>query len=406
MEHVRCPHPAMVVNVETESDVAITVKYCASKGIPFVAQNGGVGWAATFDLGAYGVLIDLARLNQVTFNADKTRATIGGGARINETIAHASAAGALVETGNCNCVGALGAILGGGYGNLMGLYGFGVDNVVSMRVVTADGRIRDVTAASDADLFWALRGAGPNLGIVTSAVVKSYPVSQAGMLAWTGSLIFTPDKLEQVVQAIQDLELKPEMNIFLYFGTPPRDGLPLPVYMPSGRPRIAQPCSPTSRGTRAVTAFALPGGRKPSYTVAMQNLVPSTWRQVWDKYVEFQKLPTAENSVVLMEAYSLTKARSFGSGSAAFSHRDVNFNAVIILWYSDVALDDRAQVVGKAARDLWKATDGLARDATYINFAHGDEPLDVVYGDSLSRLRDIKHRIDPKDNFNQWFNIK
>ena len=401
----------MVVNVETESDVAITVslflsppppiiatgfadpfcgferqkvKYCASKGIPFVAQNGGVGWAATFDLGAHGVLIDLARLNQVTFNADKTRATIGGGARINETIAHASAASALVETGNCNCVGALGAILGGGYGNLMGLYGFGVDNVVSMRVVTADGRIRDVTAASDADLFWALRGAGPNLGIVTSAVVKSYPVSQAGMLAWTGSLIFTPDKLEQVVQAIQDLELKPEMNIFLYFvsgGAPKNE--PVILLTPflyggnatSGRAAFASlyALGPAADSTAVLPyeswnsggdGFCTPGGRKPSYSVAMQNLVPSTWRQVWDKYVEFQKLPTAENSVVLMEAYSLTKARSFGPGSAAFSHRDVNFNAVIILWYSDAALDDQARAVGKSARDLWKATDDLARDAT------------------------------------------
>ncbi len=43
--------------------------------------------------------------------------------------------------------------------------------------------------------------------------------------------------------------------------------------------------------------------------------------------------------------------------------------------------------------------------ASYINFAHGDEALQVVYGSSVSRLRSIKNRVDPKDWFNQWFNI-
>jgi FAD/FMN-containing dehydrogenase len=67
-------------------------------------------------LAQWGVLIDLANLNKVTVAADKKSATIGGGASIGDTIAAANAAGALIITGNCNCVGALGAMLGGGYG--------------------------------------------------------------------------------------------------------------------------------------------------------------------------------------------------------------------------------------------------------------------------------------------------
>lgn len=84
--------------------------------MPFASQNGGNGWAKTFNLGNDGVLINLAGLNAVTFSDNKTQATIGGGAIISETIQAANAAGVLVQTGNCNCVGALGAILGGGYG--------------------------------------------------------------------------------------------------------------------------------------------------------------------------------------------------------------------------------------------------------------------------------------------------
>lgn len=92
------------------------VKYCTKNRIPFLAQNGGVAWAKTFNLGSNGVLINLAGLNAVTFSQDKRQATIGGGAQIGEVIPAADAAGALVITGNCNCVGAVGAMLGGGYG--------------------------------------------------------------------------------------------------------------------------------------------------------------------------------------------------------------------------------------------------------------------------------------------------
>lgn len=92
------------------------MKYCAEKKVPFLAQNGASGWAKTFDLGGWGVLIDLSNLNAVTISANRKEATIGGGASVKDVIAAADPAGALVLTGNCNCVGALGAMLGGGYG--------------------------------------------------------------------------------------------------------------------------------------------------------------------------------------------------------------------------------------------------------------------------------------------------
>jgi FAD/FMN-containing dehydrogenase len=95
------------------------VKYCTQNRIPFLTQNGGNGWAKTFNLGKTGVLINTAGLNAITFTNDKKQATIGGGAIIGDVIPAANAAGALVITGNCNCIGAVGALLGGGYGMLI-----------------------------------------------------------------------------------------------------------------------------------------------------------------------------------------------------------------------------------------------------------------------------------------------
>ncbi|RYC59723.1 hypothetical protein CHU98_g6474 [Xylaria longipes] len=419
------PLPGAVVNVQTELDVAATVKYCTAEGIPFLAQNGGIGWARPLDLGRDGVLINLARLNQVTFNADRTQATIGGGTNISNVIAHAYAAGALIETGNCNCVGALGAILGGGYGNLMGLYGFGIDNIISLQVVTADGQFHNVTATSDPDFFWGLKGAGPNLGIVTSAVVQSYPTTQNDMQAWTGGLMFDSSKLELVVQAIQGLELQPDMNVFMYFlSAGPPTNQPIILVTPflykgnatTGRAAFAAlyAVGPTADTTTVLPynqwnsggdGFCTLGARKPSYGAGFQQMVPSTWRQIWDKYVEFQKKPTAANSIVLLEAYSLIKARSIDPDSGAFPFRNVNFNAVAIPWYDDQLLDSHAQAFGNAARDLWRATDKLVQNSTYINFAHGDEAPEVVYGHSLPRLQKLKRLVDPWGKFNHWFAI-
>jgi hypothetical protein len=74
-------------------------------------------------------------------SAGKRSALIGGGARISETIREADAAGVLIQTGNCNAAGTLGVLPSAGYGNLMGKLGFGVDSILELRIVSADGRL-------------------------------------------------------------------------------------------------------------------------------------------------------------------------------------------------------------------------------------------------------------------------
>jgi hypothetical protein len=266
----------------------------------------------------------------------------------------------------------------------MGLHGFGVDNILSMRVVTADGSIRTVTVASDPELFWGLRGAGPNLGIVTSAVVRSQRASESDRMAWTGGLIFTSDKLEQSVQAIQNIRLRPEMNVFMYFvsGGPPNNQ-PVILVTPflykgtveAGRAAFATFFSlgpiadttailPYNQWNTGGDVFCMRGSRKPSYGVGFQRMVPSVWRQVWNEYTAFQSRPGAESSVVLVEVYSLEKARSVNPSTAAFPFRHINFNAVAIAWYDDATLDAPAEAFGSNVRSLLRRTDELPCNST------------------------------------------
>lgn len=348
-----------------------------------MAQNGGNGWATTFDLDSDGVMINLAGLNAVTFTSDKSRATIGGGANVSTTINAAYAAGAFVQTGNCNCVGSLGAMLGGGYGNLLGRHGFAVDNVVSMRVVLADGSVQTVTAQNNPELFWGLRGAGPNLGIVTSATVRAYPTPKQNMVAWMGNLIYTPDKLEAVVQAIENLDLTPDMVIFLYLLADPSTGAPSIIAAPlllqgtvaQGQQAFAglYAVGPVADTTAVVpydhwndgsNGLCQRGGFKPGWSAGFQTMRPAAWREIWDLYTEFQSKPGATNTGVLLEAYSLDKALSYGVDSSAFRHRNVRFNAFAVPIYGDPALHGEAEAFGMAVRDLWRQDNGLASDQT------------------------------------------
>ncbi|KAF6834732.1 FAD binding domain-containing protein [Colletotrichum musicola] len=416
------PDPAVVVNVRSECDVAAVVKYCTDNDLPFLAQNGGNGWANTFNLGQNGVLINLAGLNAVTVSEDKTEATIGGGAVINETIQAANAAGVLVLTGNCNCVGAIGAMLGGGFGNLMGEVGQGVDTILSMRVVVASGDIIDVSPDCNPDLFWAMRGAGPNFGIVTSATVRARPATDEERTAFMTTIIFTGDKVAEVAQAVEDLPLTPEQVVFLILANPgPPLNAPAVIIQgflhegteEDGREAFApiydlgpvfnvSSVAPYTGWNAPNDNFCSRGVRRPAYSAAIDGMHPENWEEIFELFSDFQaKAPTTS---ILIERYNMAKSRRAPEWSASFQQelRELFAQAIIIPSYNDSSLDAEANVFGKKVRDIFRFTD---ENPTYINFAHGDESLEEIFGNSLDRLREVKAEWDPTDVFNQWFNI-
>jgi hypothetical protein len=106
-------------------------------------------------------------------------------------------------TGTCECVSYLGPALGGGHGWLQGHHGLVSDQFVSLRVVKADGSI--MTVDKNSSVFWAMKGAGHNFGIVTSVVSKIYDIQHRNYALET--IIFSGDKVEAVYELANQMWL-------------------------------------------------------------------------------------------------------------------------------------------------------------------------------------------------------
>ena len=132
-------------------------------------------------------MIDLAEMKAVKVDPDARTVRAEGGVIWAELNAATGEHGLAVTGGAISTTGIAGLTLGGGLGWLMGKYGLAADNLIAVELVEADGSIAQVDAASDPDLFWALRGGGGNFGIATSLTYRLHPLSTV-----TGGLIAHP----------------------------------------------------------------------------------------------------------------------------------------------------------------------------------------------------------------------
>lgn len=107
----------------------------------------------------------------------------------------------------------MGATLGGGIGRLHGIHGLIIDALVSVRLVTADGQIIEASETSNPDLFWGIRGAGQNFGIVISATYELHPLYKGGV--WTSAdILFTPEKNNSYFETVEKmLPLPPQLTV-------------------------------------------------------------------------------------------------------------------------------------------------------------------------------------------------
>src|SRR5690348_4209222 len=175
--------PALIVRCISETDVRAAVKLARSEGMLLSVRGGGHGVAGTAVCEG-GLMVDMSLMKDVRVDPAAREVVAGAGVLWGEFDRAAEAHGLATTGGQVSHTGIAGLTLGGGLGYLMGKHGAACDNLISVNVVTADGEMLTASEDQNADLFWAIRGAGGNFGVVTSFRYRVHPLGKivAGML--------------------------------------------------------------------------------------------------------------------------------------------------------------------------------------------------------------------------------
>lgn len=419
--------PQAVVRCTSPGDVAETISFIRRHRLRSAARSGGhclAGRSTTT-----GVLIDVSPMRTVSVG-DGTL-TIGAGAVLGEVYAEAIRHGVTIAGGSCPSVGIAGLTLGGGLGILGRTYGVTSDRLVGARIVLADGRVIDCDEHHDADLFWALRGAGTgHFGVVTSLVFRPIHAPTTATtfhLAWAFAdatsvaqawMVWSPSAPEalsasMVVSASAEPEEAPTVEVF---GTM-LGGVPETRHQLEGL---------TSRlGSDPSSIFLEEMGYEETlrYWAARagerleEPRAPST-RSIHAVRSEFfaRPLPT-EAIVALLEGLSADRSgglereldfspwggafKRIAADATAFVHRDAAF------WVKHAAVvpTDATANQQAFARDWvgasWASLHPWGTGGVFPNFADADleDWGHAYYGSNYDRLVELKARYDPDNLF-------
>jgi FAD/FMN-containing dehydrogenase len=418
--------PALIVQCTGTADVVEAVNFAREHDLLLSIKGGGHNVAGNA-VNDGGLVIDLSLMRAV--HVDPATATVRaqGGATWADLDRETQLFGLAVPGGVVSTTGIAGLTLHGGTGHLRRKYGLSIDNLVSVDIVTADGVIRRASASENDDLFWAVRGAGSNFGVVTSFEFRAHPVGPEVMVA----AIFHPlDRIKELLPAWRDfMASAPEelSSIALCWSIPPGEPFPAehhgkPVFVIAGA--YAGPVEegePVVQGLRALgqPLLDLSG---PWPWVGLQSgfdaLFPKGGLYYWksrslaelsdaaiDDIADFASRRPSPLTDIIVWHHGGAMSR-VGETDTAYGGRDAAFLVTGEASWDDPAVSEDGIAWG---RDFWDAMGRHSTGGMYLNFpGFGEEKEALVragYGVNYDRLAALKAEYDPANLFRMNLNI-
>jgi len=235
-------YPAMIIRCANRADVAHAVEFGHLQHLPVAVRGGGhsvIGKSVCDG----GMVIDLSQMKGIRVDPVTCTARAEAGLTLGEFVRQTQPFGLVTTTGTVAGTGLSGLTLGGGLGWFMGKYGLTIDNLLSVDIVTADGRVLRASATEHPDLFWGVRGGGGNFGIVTAFEFQLHPVGP--VLA--GKVVYPLSRAREVLRFYREYTSSVPDELTAYASL---------LTTPDGLPAIAINlcyCGPLEEGERAVS---------------------------------------------------------------------------------------------------------------------------------------------------------
>jgi len=406
--------PALIARCEGVADVIAAVEFARQTGITVAVRSGGHSFPGLSSCDG-GLVIDLSRMKGIRVDPDTHTARAQAGVLLGELDRETQTFGLAVPAGIVTHTGLAGLTLGGGIGWLMRKYGLTIDQLLSVDLVTAAGEFVTASADSNPDLFWGVRGAGSNFGVVTEFEFRLNPV---GPVVLAGPIFWAMRDSPKVLRFYRDwiTDVPDDMTtIVVHRRAPALDAIPKEL---RGMPVVIVVCcyaGPVEEGERVVGPLRRYGAPlldlcTPKPFVEHQAMFdPSFPPGLW-YYFRSCDVATLSDEVIDIVADHAMRMRSpltafpifhlggaiarVGEDETAFSGRSaghtININAT-----TETA--DGFDEEREWSRSLWSA---LAPHHTgvYVNFLmdEGEDRIRQAYGGGkYERLKALKRAYDP-----------
>ena len=411
--------PALIARCRGVADVIDAVNLGHDLGLEVAVRGGGhnVAGRATVD---NGLMIDLATMKGIHVDSSRKTVRAQGGVTWAELNRETQLHGLAVTGGVVSTTGIAGLTLGGGIGWLMSKYGLALDNLVSVDLVLADGRVVTASNNDNADLFWGVRGGGGNFGVATSFEYGLHPVGPT----ITGGIVAHPiDHARDALRFFRDCtaSLPDELTVVA--------GL---IHAPDGSGSklagmVACHCGSLDAGEaamRPLKGFGSPvldalapmpycqlngmldaGYPKGAFNYWKSSFLAQLSNDAIDIIVEsFARCPTPMCQMLI--EYLHGAATRVGVSDTAFPVRAEGYNFLVLGQWTDRAISDRCIAW---TRQTYADMAPFFATARYVNYLDEDDlgdPVAAAYGPNYRRLQQLKAKYDPENFFHMNQNIR
>ncbi len=407
--------PALIVRCAGVGDVVAAVSFAREHDLLVSVRCGGHNIAGK-SVCERGLMTDLSPMRRIRVDRASQTVRVEGGATLGDLDRATQPFGLATTAGIVSHTGVGGLTLGGGVGRLARKHGLACDNLLSVEVVTADGRIVTASATENPDLFWGVRGGGGNFGIVIAFEFRLHPV---GPRVLGGKVLYPLAKARAALKFYDEYarsasdELSADASLSMPDGNPvfgisvcyvgfmeqgQRELEPLRRFGPPLSDQIG-PMLYTDVQT-AADVFFPPGLR---YYWKTHFLTEIRDEAIDALVTHFTTVPSPRSRVAFQQ-YGGAASR-VGRTDTAFWHRDAQYDLIPTSVWTD---NRESEANIKWVRELWDLMKPFASGGEYVNDLgeDGDDRVRAAYGANYEGLVALKNKYDPGNFFRLNANIK